>query len=105
MADADQQIVRAKLEQGISKNASHIFRDREGHFSEDKPENRQLFIRVAMQAKNYLGTDKYGTQWYAETLSNGSQIWVQVRNNEIRNAGKNLVPKTWRPGTGLSAPT
>ena len=57
-----------------------------------------------MKPENYLGTDKYGTQWYAETLTSGAQIWVQARNDEIRNAGENSTPKTWHPETGLSAP-
>ena len=104
MPDADQQIIRARLAQGISKNASHIFRDREGHLSQDTPENRQLFIETALEPQNYLGVDKYGTQWYAKTLANGEQIWVQVRKGEIRNAGRNLVPKAWHPDTGLSTP-
>ena len=104
MPDADQQIIRAKLEQDISRNASHIFRDREGHFSEDTLENRQLFIEIVMKPENYLGADKYGTRWYAEALTSGAQIWVQVRNDEIRNAVENSTPKTWHLETGLSAP-
>jgi len=101
MAEADEQAVRIKLEQGISRNAKHIFRDREGHFSIDTLEHRQLFIAV-VRPKNYLGSDKYGTQWYAKTLISGEQIWVQVRSGEIRNAGRNLIPKDWHPETGLA---
>lgn len=100
---ADEQAVRAGLEQGISRNAKHIFRDREGHLSNDTLEHRQLFIEVVMEPENYLGSDKYGTQWYAKTLASGEQVWVQVRNGEIRNAGRNLTLKDWHPDTGLAA--
>lgn len=105
MSNSDEQLIQAKLEQGINKNSSHIFRNKEGHLSEDTPENRQLFIETVRDPRNYLGRDKYGTQWYAKTLVTGEQIWVQVRNEEIRNAGKNPMPKTWHPGTGFSSYT
>lgn len=101
MSDIDER-VRVKLETGIHKNARHIFRDKDGHLSNDTPQNRQLFIETVMEPRNYLGIDKYSTQWYSKTLTTGEQIWVQVRKGEIRNAGKNPIPKTWRPDTGLS---
>ncbi|HAA28925.1 MAG TPA: hypothetical protein DDW76_25150 [Cyanobacteria bacterium UBA11369] len=105
MSNTDQQAIRAKLEQGINKNARHIFRNKPGHLSDDTPENRQLFVETVIEPNNYLGTDKYNTQWYAKTLTTGEQIWVQVRNGEIRNGGKNPLPKTWHPDTGLSSST
>ncbi len=46
------------LEQGLTKRASHIFRNIEGHFSEDTPANRKILIDTALNADNYLGTDR-----------------------------------------------
>ena len=99
MTDQDQ---RAQLEQGITRNARHIFREAEGHFSDDTPTHRQLFIDTAINPTHYLGGDRYKTDWYAQTLATGEQIWVQVRNGEIRNAGINPVPKRWSAETGLA---
>jgi hypothetical protein len=104
MSNSDAEAIGAKLEQGINKNAKHIFRNRQGHFSEDNSQNRQLFLDTVMTSENYLGLDKYGTKWYGQTLSTGQQIWVQVRNGEIRNAGYNLPSKTWHSETGFSRP-
>ncbi len=97
------ELTRASLERGISKNAGHIFRNRVGHLSEDTLENRQLLIETAMEPSNYLGQDKYGTRWYAKTLTTAEQVWVQVRKGEIRNAGMNLTPKTWNLYIGLTS--
>ena len=93
---------RARLKSGIAKHSRHIFRDAEGHLAEDTPENRQLFVDVVMAPAHYLGADKYGTDWYAKTLPSGEQLWVQVRKGEIRNAGKNPIPKRWTAATGLA---
>lgn len=104
MSDRSGQAIRTKLEQGINKNARHIFRNKEGHLVDDNSQNRQLFLEIVMESSNYLGIDKYGTQWYAKISKAGEQIWVQVRNGEIRNAGTNSTPKTWQPDTGFSSP-
>ncbi len=96
------QLKRANLARGIDKNAKHIFRNREGHLSDDTRDNRQLFIDIVLQSDNYLGQDMYGTQWYAKTLPTGEQVWVQVRQDEIRNAGVNLSSKSWNATTGLA---
>jgi|GEM_PF-2181187 hypothetical protein len=63
MSNSDAEAIGAKLEQGINKNAKHIFRNRQGHFSEDNSQNRQLFLDTVMTSENYLGLDKYGTKW------------------------------------------
>lgn len=103
MSDAQEEVRKAQLEAGINKNARHIFRNKAGHLPDDTSENRQLFIETVMEPSNYLGTDKYATEWYTKTLPTGEQIWVQVRKGEIRNAGINPTPKTWHPDTGLSS--
>lgn len=85
-------------------NVGHIFRDAEGHFLEDIAQNRVLLEHAANDKRNFLGLDKYGNEWYAEILDDGRQIWVQVRNGEIRNGGVNNPPKVYNSKTGLSNP-
>src|SRR5260370_523932 len=69
----------------------HIFRNAPGHLADDTPANRQLITDTAT-GSNEVGTDKYGKVWYAQTLSNGQQVWVAARNNIITNAGVNDTP-------------
>lgn len=72
--------------------SEHIFGNREGHLP-DTPENRKLFLDTTAEARNLVGVDKYGSQWYARLLENGKQIWVQVwKDGTIRNAGLNKTP-------------
>ena len=92
------------LEQGLNKRASHIFRNIEGHFSEDTPANRKILINTALNPDNYLGIDKWGNNWYAQTQGDDTQIWVQVRNGEIINGGFNDIPRPWNTLTGFSRP-
>ncbi len=86
------------------KNKDHIFRDSDGHFLNDTPENRALIEHAANNKQNYLGTDMYGNKWYSEDLNDGRQIWASVRNNEIRNGGINNTPRIFDTKTGLSSP-
>lgn len=79
----------------------HIFREKAGHIS-DTPDNRKLLEDVANKKENYMGTDKYGNEWYSQMQSDGSQIWVTTRNGTIQNGGINNPPKTWNADTGYS---
>ncbi len=79
----------------------HIFRKKSGHIS-DTPTNRELLENVANKKENYMGTDKYGNEWYSEMQSDGSQVWVTARNGRIQNGGINNPPKTWNSDTGFS---
>ena len=63
MSNGDAEAISEKLEQGINKNSQHIFRNPQGHFSEDNSHNRQLFLDTLMTPKNYLALDKYGKKW------------------------------------------
>ena len=78
--------------------AGHIFRDSEGHFREDSEVNRRVLIGVASRPANFLGNDRAGNGWYAETLTDGSQVWVRVRNDKVVNGGLNQKPRSF---TGL----
>ena len=51
-----------------------------------------------------MGKDKFGNTWSAEMNPDGTQTWVQTRNNEIINGGLNLEPKVFHPETGFSRP-
>lgn len=79
----------------------HIFRDRKGHIS-DTPSNRKLLEDVANNKENYMGTDKYGNEWYSQTQSDGSQVWAITRDGTIQNGGINNPPKIWNSDTGYS---
>ena len=89
----------------IDENAAaHIFKDAPGHLADDTPANRSLLTGTANNPDNYLGTDKYGSEWYVRTEPNGTQVWVRVQNGSIRSGGVNPSPGTWIPQTGLSRP-
>ncbi|UNK20187.1 hypothetical protein MNQ98_09320 [Paenibacillus sp. N3/727] len=86
------------------KRVGHIFRDSDGHFTEDTAENREELLNTANE-DNYLGEDQYGNDWYAKNRDDGSQIWVQARNNKIINGGLNPTPRPYNDMSGLSKPT
>lgn len=83
------------------ENANHIFRNAPGHLA-DTLANRNLLIVTASNTQNWIGKDKYGNEWFANTLTDGSQVWVQVRNGQIRNGGLNQTPRPFNLQTGLS---
>jgi hypothetical protein len=82
----------------------HVFRNADGHLAEDTPANRQLFIIAGSNPSNRLGTDQWGNEWFAETRPDGTQVWVQVRNGKIIDAGVNKTVKSWDSSTGLKKP-
>jgi filamentous hemagglutinin len=63
------------------RRTSHIFRDPEGHFREDTSMNRRALVQVANRPTNLVGTDRFGNSWFAETRTDGTQVWAQVREN------------------------
>ena len=76
----------------------------EGHLP-DTPMHRQMILDVASDPNNYFAKiDNRGNLWCEKILDNGSQIWVQIRNGQIRNAGVNSTPVKWHPDTGLAKP-
>lgn len=56
---------------------------------------------MASKAKNRLGVDMRGNVWYGEILDNGKQIWAWTRDNLIRDAGINEIPRIFNEETGL----
>jgi hypothetical protein len=80
----------------------HILADRPGHLP-DTPTNRQLLLDVASDPRNYFAcSDARGSIWCEKILEDGSQVWVQIYNGYIRNAGLNIKPRKWDPVTGLA---
>jgi hypothetical protein len=73
--------------------SGHIFRNASGHFVTDTPENRAILEDVANERSNYQGVDEFGSSVYTKTVEAGRQIWVEVRNGEIRNGGINETPR------------
>ncbi len=72
----------------------HIFREADGHFREDSDVNRRILIDVASRRANFFGTDRAGNAWYAETPTNGTQVWVRVRSDKVVNGGLNQRPRS-----------
>jgi hypothetical protein len=81
---------------GFRSDVSHIFRSARGHLSQDTPENRDL-IRSAIDPVHLRQsiTLPGGTtlQKYFKDLPDGTQVWVEVRNDQITNGGLNDVPR------------
>ncbi|ALU64319.2 hypothetical protein DA70_11480 [Pandoraea pnomenusa] len=84
-----------------SSQLSHIFREETGHLS-NTPENRRTLVNLVNNPANLLGTDRFGNQWFAQILSDGTQLWGSVRNGVVQNGGLNATPKIFNPVTGLS---
>jgi hypothetical protein len=71
----------------------HIFRDAVGHFQEDNPANRQALTETASRESNFVGTDAFGNDWFAEVRADGTQLWTRVRDGKITNGGINRPPR------------
>jgi len=49
-------------------------------------------LDVANRPENFRGTDRFGTDWFMETLGDGTQAWAQVRGGKITNGRLNPSP-------------
>lgn len=85
------------------RRTRHIFRAADGHFPDDTRANRRLLLRVAGNPANRLGRDQFGVIWAEQTMPDGRQVWVQIRNGKIINGGLNPKPRRFDFATGLSA--
>jgi len=74
---------------------AHIFRQAEGHLTDDTLGNRRILEDVANEPASVVGTDRFGNTWAARQNLGGSQVWVQVRGNRITNGGVNVVPRSF----------
>ncbi|MBR0424727.1 MAG: filamentous hemagglutinin family protein [Clostridia bacterium] len=79
----------------------HIFSGKNGHLT-DTPANRSRLINLANDNSKFIGKDKYGNSWNAETNKDGSQTWVRYQNGTINEGGLNSKPRPWNNETGLN---
>jgi hypothetical protein len=80
--------------------ANHIFSGRPQKFS-DTPANRALITDLANNTYNYLGKDRFGKSWYAETVG-GRQHYAYTQNGVIKGAGYNIPPRNITLQQGLT---
>ncbi|HBS48126.1 TPA: hypothetical protein DEO28_03515 [Candidatus Dependentiae bacterium] len=85
----------------LENDATHMFKNESGHLGMDTLGNRSLLESVVRDKVNFVDKDMYGTEWFAKITEDGKQIWVKVRDNNIRAGGINDVPKIWDPQTGF----
>jgi filamentous hemagglutinin len=75
------------------RRIAHIFRDADGLFREDTSANQQALIEVASRDRNFVGTDRFGNDWFAELRDDGTELWTRVRAGKITNGGANRTPR------------
>ena len=69
----------------------YMFRKGKGRLA-DTPANRNAMASVASDEHNYVGTDKRGNRWCAQTVD-GKQLGVKVRNGMVTDCGMNDEPR------------
>lgn len=70
----------------------------------DSPTTQELLRILISNEQNHLGVDVSGNDWYAQGLPDGSQLWANVRNGEMKYAGIRKIPRSFDPKVGLSSP-
>lgn len=68
---------------------------------EATPETDRLLIETAGNPTNHRGQDQWGNDWFTQSQSDGSEIWVKVRNGKILYGGINDTPARWFGPLGL----
>lgn len=71
----------------------------------DTPENRQRLEQLVAHPANFLGTDVWGDDWYAQLLPDGKQLWARTDQGNIKYGGVNETPAIFRPEAGLCGPS
>jgi hypothetical protein len=84
---------KVKLLQGLqSGKLGHIFRIGRGHVNPRTVSSQNRYMNLfqrTINPANFRST-KNGVSFYTQTQRNGKQIWVEVYNGKISNAGVNL---------------
>ncbi len=104
-----QQVVQAstQLAATVSRSQSvlsHIIRDAPGHVNPPTAASQARWLDLFLKVSNNIANvnpsvltncqrQAQGFQGFSQTFRNRSQVWVQVLNGEIINAGVNLIPK------------
>lgn len=87
-----------------SDKLGHIFRDSEGHFSENTRENRAYIEAAVADPANKVGENKFGREIYCKMMPDGYRAWAHVERGFIVNGGRDISWKKWevnlssRPG-------
>ena len=75
----------------IRPDATHIFRPETGHIPFDTPAARAI-LQDTVKPIYRIG-ETNGVTTYRRLLPDGTQVWVEVRNNVITNGGVNPNPR------------
>jgi RHS repeat-associated protein len=93
----DHIVENADAEVEFRSDTSHIFRDATGHLVEDTAENRALLlgaVRAEYLVDSETLPDGSTLSTYNESLPDGTQVWVEVRNGTtITNGGLNVFSR------------
>jgi RHS repeat-associated protein len=71
----------------------HIFRSAAGHVNPRTLATQERYLRVFEKVASNPANFRYsrqGNDFFTQTFRNGKQVWVELRNGQIRNAGVNL---------------
>jgi hypothetical protein len=63
----------------------------------DTPQNRRIIVETYADKKNFIGTDKWGKEYFAKLLPDGRESWVRKRGDIYESAGINNIPKFFNP--------
>jgi hypothetical protein len=69
------------------------------------PEVEQLIQDTVSNDAYFVGTTGEGDRWYAQTLADGSQLWVYTYDGEVQAAGHHRVPHVFDESGGLVHPS
>jgi filamentous hemagglutinin len=83
---------------GNDSQLKHIFSSRKGHVA-DTPANRKMVENTVMDRGNLVGKkQRGGSELFSKMQDDGSQIWAEVRNGIVQDAGVNDIPRSFWPG-------
>jgi len=71
----------------------------------DTPEMREMLYNLVSHKQNHQGWDTSGSDWYAQILPDGKQLWANMWHGKVRYAGIRTVPRAFDPEKGLSSPS
>ncbi|MDB6095803.1 MAG: hypothetical protein JWM09_81 [Francisellaceae bacterium] len=75
-----------------------------GHLS-DTFLNRKEIVKAFSDPRNLVGTDKYGSKWFAEIRSDGKQRWARFSSQGVlKSGGLNEKPLEFHPEYGFCKP-
>jgi hypothetical protein len=67
----------------------------------DTPASRKLIADLTNNKNNLLGVDRYGKNWFARNLDDGTQLYGYTQNGVVKGAGINAKPLNILKNQGL----